>query len=147
MVDDRDFIALSAHKWYAHKNRDKGFYAGRTIYYADGRRKTVKMARIILGVTDPNIVVDHRNRFTLDNQRKNLRATSVLHNNRNLNGARRDSTTGKRGVSPRGRRFMVRIVINWRRKSLGTYATSAEASRVFAEASKQHYGAFRGTHV
>ena len=56
-----------------------------------------RLNRFILNETDPNKVVDHINRDTLDNRRVNLRSITVRENNRNLS-VRKNTPNGILGV-------------------------------------------------
>lgn len=77
LVDDADFEWLNQWKWFALKGKDKKtLYAQRNIPIA-GKQKGLKMHRLILGLDDPEIFVDHIDTNGLNNQRHNLRlATS-----------------------------------------------------------------------
>ena len=68
LVDDDDFDWLiSGFKWCAVWMRgSESFYATR---YAGGGRKNGKhelLHRVIMGVTDPKVKVDHKNHNTID---------------------------------------------------------------------------------
>ncbi len=69
-VDDADFEWLNKFKWQAQKIKNK-FYASTDI-----KCKKIGMHRMILGLTDRNILADHENSDGLDNQRHNLRPTN-----------------------------------------------------------------------
>ena len=102
-VDDIDFSRLEKYRWCAAWDpRGRTFYAKRTVYLVDigGHRRfpTIKLHREILGVTDPKILVDHRNHDTLDCQRHNLRPCTSSQNQANRRGAAGDTISGVRGV-------------------------------------------------
>lgn len=80
LVDREDFDALDKYSWHLS---DRG-YARRSERQPDGRVRTVRMARQIMGLDfgDP-AEVDHKNREKLDNRRENLRLTDRTGNNRN----------------------------------------------------------------
>ncbi len=44
-------------------------------------RKTVMMHRLVLGVTDPKMLTDHKNGIRTDNRRRNLRPCTFAQNN------------------------------------------------------------------
>lgn len=83
LVDDDDFEYLNQWKWYAHK-KPNTFYAIRNPH--------VKMHRLIMGVTDPKILVDHCDLDGLNCQKQNLRIAT-----KSQNGANRISV--KNGTS------------------------------------------------
>ena len=75
LVDDCDYELVSRYKWYADKAK-KTFYASTFINH----NKHYRMHRLILGLTDPNIKVDHENGNGLDNTRKNICQTDSTFN-------------------------------------------------------------------
>ena len=89
LVDDDDFEYLSAHKWHIHYITPPYLYAYTNIRlrpYIKGRAKykTVSMARMIMAIElieqSEDMVVDHWNHNTLDNQRRNLRVCTQSEN-------------------------------------------------------------------
>lgn len=90
VVDDRDYPALSVHKWYADKNR-RTFYA--TRWAKDGK---VYMHRTLLGLKKGELC-DHKNKDGLDNRRENLRKVSYVENGLNRRLAK-NNTSGVTGV-------------------------------------------------
>ena len=80
IVDDEDYIALSAYKWYAlRSSRAKNtYYARRNVSLPGGKQTSVMMHQVITGTKNP----DHRDGDGLNNQRHNLRKS-----NRQQNGA------------------------------------------------------------
>lgn len=93
VVDDADYEWLSQFSWSARRGRGNSFYAARgaKIALPNGtfRYSTREMQRDIM---DPNrerhreVLVDHRNKNTLDNQRDNLRWSTVSQSNLNRAG-------------------------------------------------------------
>ena len=76
-VDDEDFDRLSAHVWYAHRNK-----GSRTVYakaIKDGI--TLYMHRLVLRAP-PHMVADHIDRNGLNNTRANLRLVTLSENSR-----------------------------------------------------------------
>src|SRR5689334_17780885 len=79
LVDDEDFDFLNKWKWHANSNGRKNiFYAKRL-----DSNKIVSMHRVILSITDPKIIVDHKDGDGLNNQRSNLRIATPSQNNAN----------------------------------------------------------------
>jgi hypothetical protein len=58
IVDDDDYERLSQYKWCAHRYKNT-YYARHTV---NGSHKSILMHRVILGITDPSIECDHRNK-------------------------------------------------------------------------------------
>ena len=87
-----------------------------------------KLHRVLMG--EPNGIVDHKDRNTLNNRRKtNLRVVSKSDNNFNLDGARKNSKTGIRGVALRtDGRYDAVVRKNGRRVLNRTYKTMLEAT-------------------
>lgn len=96
-VDAADLDLLSPYRWCARQAR-AAYYAqaNRTV---DGRRTSLQMHRLIMGVVDqPEVFVDHINRNTLDNRRANLRLLTPAESAQNK-GKYANSTSRYRGVS------------------------------------------------
>lgn len=146
LVDDEDFVELSKHKWCALES-PKGsgrYYAVRSTTKSkdgtsrtDGTRKQIKMHRVILGLTDPKVFVDHIDFNTLNNQRSNLRATNNRGNQSNLKGkAGGEFTSTYVGVSwyPRNQKWNSCIRIQGRNVNLGYFDTEYAAARAYQDA-------------
>jgi hypothetical protein len=83
----------------------------------------------------PNGIIDHVDRNRTNNRIENLRIASRAQNMHNA-GAPANNTTGARGVSRFGRKFMARIGHNGSMIYLGLFDTAkaAEDARISAEA-------------
>lgn len=96
-----------------------------------GRRLTIILARVLLGLQDPDtganlvpeVLADHVNRNPLDNRRGNLRRAD-----HELNAQNR----GARGVSSTAEgRYRARRMRGGRRICLGTFDTEAQARAAY----------------
>lgn len=144
LIDDEDFEWLSQIKWHAHKDSNT-----KDTYYAyckhPDKNSTLAMHRIILGITDPAILIDHRNGNALDNQRDNLRISTHAQNmqNQKINSK---NTSGFKGVGFRkdSGLWRARISVNGKRITLGHFNTAEEAAIAYNEAAENEkfYGAF-----
>lgn len=85
LVDDDDFVKLSRHSWH--------FRDGYAI--TDINKKEVRMHRYILGVIEPDIVVDHINGNRLDNRKCNLREFTPKQNANNRSNNTKVSAFGE----------------------------------------------------
>lgn len=83
LIDEADFEIVSEFPgtWHACKDRNT-FYAQTDIRDANGKRKTVKMQRVILN-PPADMQVDHKNHNGLDNRRENIRIVTHGENQRN----------------------------------------------------------------
>jgi hypothetical protein len=143
LVDDEDFDRLSKHKWYATWNPStSSFYASRHSFYVNGKRNTILMHREVL-VASADKQVDHANRDSLDNRRKNLRLCSGSENcaNRRVGS---NSTSGFKGVS------LDKLSGTWRARvrkggkllSNSYHPTAESAARAYDEATIRLNGEF-----
>lgn len=142
LVDDEDFEWLSASKWHAHKdiNTQNDHYAMRKH---PEKNSTQSMHRIILGLTDPKISVDHINGNRLDNQRHNLRICSHAENMRNQK-INSKNTSGFKGVSFRNDSglWRARISLNGKRIVIGYFKTAEEAAQAYNIKAKELHEEF-----
>jgi hypothetical protein len=78
IVDDADYArVMEAGPWYAAVQRRTGLvYAERHIRKVGGKQR---LHALILGV-GPEVLVDHHNRYPLDNRRVNLRIATGSQN-------------------------------------------------------------------
>jgi len=128
LISASDLPLVSKHKWQARPRRDgKGHYA----VSSGGTR----MHRLLLGVWDSRIV-DHRDGDGLNNRRSNIRVGTQSENCVN-----RRQTPGQylRGARPKKGLWQAYIKFQGRQRSLGYFATEAEAHAVYlAEAARMH---------
>ena len=136
LVSDEDYQALSKHRWY-----NSSGYARR---YDKAQKKMVLMHREILGVTDPNICIDHKNRNKVDNRRENLRIATHSQNLQNA-GKRSGKCTSKyKGVSYSAptKKWMAAISFRKKRVILGFYEDEIEAALEYNWWAKKLFGPF-----
>lgn len=133
LVDDADYESISKFRWYAHFNGSK-WYAMR-----DTATEQFRMHRQILGVTSNKILVDHRNRDGLDNQRHNLRRATKAENAINSK-LRKGNKSGLRGVHFDKARGKWAARLSYRH--LGRFDDPLEAARAYDRAALKHHGEF-----
>lgn len=149
LMDDEDYERLKTWKWWSeihHKGIPsqsiRAIGHDTLVPYKKGPLK--KMHRIILGVLDPDIKVDHVNHNTLDNRKDNLRLCTQEENNRN----RRKITPGSssfKGVHLDRGRWRAQISVEGKAIHLGGYVTEKEAADAYALAVKTYHGNFACT--
>jgi len=110
-------------------------------YTKNGKRGAIPMHRLILGINDPGVLVDHVNRNGLDNRRGNLRTCTARQNCYNTK-RRTDNTSGYKGVHLHFGKWQARVVVNGKRISLGHFDNLMDAVRVRDEAAAKHYGQY-----
>lgn len=137
-VDDEDFVFLSRYKWFAKVNKDR-VYAARTA-----GNKTKLMHRIILGVVDPLIYVDHIDGNGLNNTRTNIRTCSNAQNQWNTGKWKKGENKFK-GINRCRNRFRARISVDGKRYLIGTFDTEEQASEAYELAVKHYRGEFGRT--
>lgn len=140
-VDDADFDWLMQWKWCAFVNN----CARNVVYAVRGRRKDdvdktslIYMHRVL--VAPGRLVVDHIDHDGLNNQRHNLRITTIQLNSANNRNSR--NKHGFKGVVQRGNKFRARISIKKRDVRIGTYRTVEEAARAYDAAAIKEFGEF-----
>jgi hypothetical protein len=109
----------TAHTFYARHNRGFGWACG-------------YMHRLILGVTDRSVCVDHLDHNGLHNWRGNLAVSNRKLNGFNRRGADVGSVSGRRNVywNNREQKYMVWFVYNGKRYYFGYFTNIDEADQV-----------------
>lgn len=132
-VSDEDEPIVRERKWH----QGVFGYIGTNIKL-DGRWRAVKLHRWLLGVTDPNIFVDHINGDPTDNRRENLRLCTRAQNAANQRP--RPGVSQFKGVSiaGEGRARPWRASIQGR--VIGHFATETEAAVAYDTAARETYG-------
>lgn len=136
-VDDRDYEHLSFVKWYIVKPCNKFYAVGRI----DGKMK--KMHRVILGLEDPRIFVDHRDHDGLNNQRHNIRIASYSQNMANRR-SQINSSSKYLGVywAPKNRKWKAQVRDKGKLVYLGYYANEIDAAKAYNSAALKAHGEF-----
>lgn len=90
----------------------------------------------------PPRFLDHKDGDASNNRFSNLRPASRRQNNQNRK-LHSNNSTGYRGVTlcERGK-FRARVGVDGRKKTLGRFDTAEEASAVYEEYSRKHFGEF-----
>lgn len=139
VVDQSDFDWLNQWKWCALGGSGEGCSGPYAARFLPGfPRGVVRMHRLIIDA--PNgIFVDHINRDTLDNRRRNLRLCTKGENGQNV-AAR--SLSGFKGVSQirSEDRWRAQIKFNRRFISLGRFSNPDEAARAYDLAALRYFG-------
>jgi hypothetical protein len=142
LVDDEDYEMVVKFNWSIHKC-SHCFY-GKKNRKRKGDKHTY-MHRLILGLTDPKIKVDHKDGNGLNNQRSNLRVCSQTENVRNARSHKK-SSSGYKGVcwANDKKKWVCRIYCG-RYYHLGYFACPVEAAKTYDAAARIHHGDFAKT--
>lgn len=143
VIDAVDVTIVEGFRWYAMPDKNTVYAA--TTTYDGGKKKTVRMHRLLMSVPS-EIFVDHRDTDGLNNRKKNLRKATVTQNNQNRN-SRKNTSSLLKGVSwhKTDKRWQARIKINGTERHLGRYPTAEAAHAAYCEASAKYHGEFGRT--
>ncbi len=128
---------------------DFDFLSGLSFYLNEGYLRCLKPRKylhqlVLERMGHFNIErTDHEDRNKLNNQRNNLRPSTVSQNAANSNLALHN-TSGYKGVSwrPDRNKWRAFITVEYKFIHLGHYNTRQEAEAAYLEAAKQHFGEF-----
>lgn len=138
IIDESDYSKIEKHNWHVIKTKSTP-YAGTNV----SKGKALRMHRLIMGVTDPDLLIDHINHNGLDNRKQNLRLASSLQNIGNQRKMPGKSSRYK-GVSwiNDKKKWRASIHINKHPKHLGYFEDEQEAALVYNIAAKEYFGEF-----
>lgn len=141
IVDDEDYEHLMQNKWHAILGT-AGYYARRAIK-RNGKHYNLLMSRAILGIINSSLIVDHKNRNTLDNRKENLRVCTNAENICNRK-ASRSSTSKYLGVSflTKRKKWEAQIGKNGKKYHLGQFNTEQDAAKAYDTAAKIYHGEY-----
>lgn len=144
LVDVCDFEDFLHYSWHAMFSPITGtFYARRGEYVGNGKTVGIAMHRQVMGLkAGDGLQVDHINRDTLDNRRRNLRIATASQQMCNQR-LRPTNTTGFRGVSKIGNVYRATIKMNGVWKHLGCRPSAEQAYYdLFVPAARELQGEF-----
>lgn len=101
-----------------------------------------RLSRVLLGVTDPYIIVDHKDGNTLNNRRSNLRKCTKQQNNFNREVNKTKKLKLPKGVYKRGTRYRATISWNSTNYHLGTFDTIEGAEAAYNKKAEEWHGEF-----
>ena len=138
IVSPEDYEKLACDDWQLAENRSKNLYAARV----EGT-KVIYMHRVIMNAPK-GVIVDHKNRETLDNTRGNLRFATKGQNNRNRPKCAKGASSKYKGVSRRklDKKWRAVITHEGRHIHLGSFEKEEDAARAYDAAAKIYFGEF-----
>ncbi len=141
-VDDSDYNELMKVKWHPTSRSQKNIYA---------RCSKGSMHRVILGLTDPKIIVDHKDHDGLNNQRDNIRACTHRENSFNRIPYGKSKYLGVYLHTTKRKKkkkiyisewWTAAVTINKKQITVGRFKDQEAAARAYDKAAKKHYGEF-----
>ncbi|WP_092000094.1 HNH endonuclease [Polaromonas sp. OV174] len=118
LIDEADMHLFDGIKLWPFKNRNA------TYAFSSGR---IAAHRLIMGVTDRSLVVDHINGDGLDNRRGNLRVVTVSVNSKNRRVSRSKTAGMLPGMWPYRDRIAVQISNDGKKIFVGYFLNFEEA--------------------
>lgn len=137
LIDLEDFEKVNefTRTWSANYRKDiDNFYCQIHSQLNSGKETLKRLHRIIMGVDDPKIKVDHIYHNTLDNRKENLRLVTNQENSFNSKDAK--------GYywHKRDKKWAAYIGINGKNIFLGGYNTEEEARNAYLRAKEIYHG-------
>lgn len=140
LFDLEDYPKIRQYMW---SNDAYGYIIAR-YYDENGERKAIKMHRLVMGINDPEVHIDHINHDPADNRKSELRIASRNENmhNRLLS---KSNTTGRTGVyyDKEHGRWRAAIRVNGTLKYLGLFDSFDEACKARELAENYYYNEFK----
>jgi hypothetical protein len=143
LVDQEDYERVSQHTWGVLKNKKGHVYFQTMIRKPDGKQTTILLHRFLMNVTDPKVIVDHKNHDYLDCRKGELRVCTKAENTQNQR-KHRNNTSGFKGVSwhKNAGKYQVQIRVNGKVKHLGLRDCPIQAAKLYDAAAIGLHGEF-----
>ena len=126
--DLEDYDKIKDYCWNKHKE----YIATRNV------SGYILFHRLVMGISDENIAVDHINHNKSDNRKNNLRFVTDSQNSMNR-GISSNNTSGITGINKCNGKWTARIGVNTKRIFLGNYDNFFEAVKARKEAEEKYY--------
>lgn len=148
LVDDDDFDRINQHRWSICSNGGSSY--ARRATTVNGKDVGLMMHRVIMGITDKSLRIDHKNRNGLDNQKHNLRSATPSQNSKNKKGWGSSKYLGvNRKKWRKSFRWEAKIKPDVKSKQvlLGYFKLEKDAALAYNEAAKKYHGEFANLNI
>jgi hypothetical protein len=144
LVDEEDYYLFKKYRWSPYIMRGKKRYVV-SQNIPNRNNKKVRLHRLILGVNNPKILVDHINGNGFDNRKTNLRLCNCSQNKSNSKKQSINSS-GYKGVFVVKRynkeRYVSYIRHNYKLYYLGVFDNKIDAATAYNDGAKKYHGEF-----
>ena len=146
IVDEDMFDFLNQWNWYENKGKSMSYVT--RVFWSPflKKRVNVSMHRLVLGLTDKNIMCDHINKNTLDNRKCNLRP-ATRSQNMSYRKAKDNGHSKYLGVQKSRKMWKAEIVHNYKQIYLGTFKTQVEAALAYNKKALELKGEFASLNI
>ena len=144
LFDKEDYPIISKYMWTVGLG---GYIRGhlRDCSAANkSNQKYVLMHRLVMGITDPNVLIDHIYHNVADNRKSQLRVATRDENRYNMQLSK-SNTSGRTGVyyNKNRHKWIAQLSINGSKIHLGSFDTPEEAANARLQGEKKYFGNFR----
>lgn len=143
--DDEDYSKIEDYNWWIQDADGGNKYVMSNVRGLDGEVVALAMHRVIMGVSESNIFIDHINGNGLDNRKSNLRTCTQAENSRNRKKSNsRDYTSKFKGVIWRERDSKWRATIHHegRNITIGNFESETDCAKAYDVFARKYYGEF-----
>ena len=139
--DLEDYDKIKDYCW--HEDID-GYICANEFKNEKSKNATTKLHRIVMGVTNPKVKIDHIYHNLYDNRKSQLRLATSQENNRNQQLSILN-TSGKTGVSKikNKNKWRAYITINNKQINLGRFNSFEDAVEARLKAEEKYFGEFQ----
>lgn len=130
--DKEDYEKINTYCW--------GFY-NRYVSTRPKNKNRIYIHRIIMGIENPNIIIDHIDRNPRNNRKNNLRVCSQAQNSKNR-WIGKNNKTGVLGVCFFRGKFLANIQCDGKKFYLGSYDCLSDAENARKIAERKYWGDF-----